>query len=130
MEPADVVDSLPLKQRATTKELVYLAIVVIALLGTGGAFTWTVKDYLSSQHNETLAAVAAAAIAQQAKIDALGIIDGDHEKKIAENARLIAAIRAYGWTNADMQRWAAQLSKANRSLEVPDVPQARTAQTN
>ena len=124
MDAEELVEGLPFKKRATVQQLILLALAIIFLLGLG----WRAQAWFSGAHNEVMSAIAAVAKTQEVRIDALQAVmsraDAENEAKIMMNSRAIEAIRKYNWTNADMQRWAQQLERVNRKIDlaVPDVP--------
>lgn len=111
----DIISRLPLKKNATPAQIIMLFVVAALLVGTGWKASSSVKDYFDDNHRQLVALLSA----QDAKVLVVSA-------KADKNAEGIDALRRYGWSNSDMQRWAQQLERANRiavpALVVPDVP--------
>lgn len=107
----DLPSKVPLKKSATPTQMIYLGLAMVSLLAVG----WVVKGYFDDKQTTILAAISEVG----ARNDKLG-------QDVKANSSSIEAIRRYYWSNADMQQWAQQLDRANRTavpaLVVPEVP--------
>jgi hypothetical protein len=123
MSPEDLkafIESLPLKKKATTVQILMLLAAIGFIFGAGiWAGNWA-KNYFDDSHHEIMAAI--------------NRVDTDNSGKIAVVAESldkassnIDSLRHYYWSNADMQRWASDLDHLNRlpvpAMIVPQVPQ-------
>lgn len=122
MSPEDIkemIDSLPLKKKTTTGEMLMLIFCIVFLFACG-AYGWnTVKNYFDAAHSELIAAISKVESEGSAKTATVAAT-------VAGNSQAIDGIHTYYVKNSDMQNWTHQLEKDNRLpvplLVVPDFP--------
>jgi len=122
----EIISHLPVKKYPTLKEIIYL-VIFLASFTVGG---WMAKGWFVESHQQVMDAIATSDQLHKLRLEELGNrLTHETDAQTAElkaHAGRIEAVRHYGWSNADMARWASQLDKANRAnlpnFNVPDVP--------